>query len=1432
MAKDLNRSIKIYIDNSDAMKRASDLQAKIEQLRNKLEDLNNQGKKDSVEYIKTETKVKELSAAYDRWKDKVYNTERVLKNLSGATKSELLQVQKELNKSLNNTARDTDEYKAKLQALTAVKKELAVAMAQENSLLGKNATLRSRIAEGFNKYFGIITSVIAGVTGISYTFRKLAEDVAKMDDVYSDVMKTTNMTRNEVVELNNEFKKMDTRTAREELNRLARDAGKLGLEGKKDVLDFVEAGNQINVALGDDLGDGAIKNIGKMTDVYIKSTKELESMDLKGRMLAIGSAINELGMASTASEPYMVNFAKRLGGVGSQANIAIYDILGYASALDQSGQAVEMSATAMQKFIMKLMSDPAKFAKMAGIEIKEFNKLLQEDTNQAIKTTLKALSEKGGFQALIPIFKDMGLDGARAVGVLSALATNIDKVNEAQEVSKKAFLEGISITNEYSIKNNNLQAKLEKARKQFKDAALELGESLNPALLTSTKFTTYLIKNMPKVLDFLGTYGKYVLYLITVYATYRAGVKLAAATQTAYNAVITISRLRKIQLAVATTSSATAQAMYNRILQNGSVLTKAYTAATSLLSAAKYLLTGNITKARQAMQVFNITAAANPAGIVATLVLALVAAFGYLLIKVNSVMTSTKAIKKATEEFNGELATEQGKIDRLFAAYKKTNPESEEHRRIRDKIIEQYKTLIPDLIDEEGRITDIAEAHKRVNKNLREQIALKIKNAATEKIQTEGIKDQLGKVNDVIKNVNKQLHLSIEEQNELREEINRKINEIALNENWSFTDLQSELENIVERYGADIRYKTGFFEPKSLYMEIASLSSSVHNTRKEITAVTNQFAGLISDATELNSILGGEDKDTITTVDPDDLSDKELKKLVQKQKKELSLLLEQLETKHQEKLFEIKQDYRKGDIQSESEYNSRIFSQEQAYYILRENALQNYLKKVSDKELKSDIEKKIAEIQNKRIDSEIKYRQKLDKILLDADPLAKEKKEYENRLRDAGVYGYSKNALLLEIAEAGTEDEKKLLEKKIEVLELLEKQHTDNLVKIRKNTKAKLKAAAEENFEEEFGERKRTLQEEIDAETQILSIQKNTGSLSDEKLFNAEVALQQKKLALIREEIEARRKAGLDISKLLKNQEKEELNLTKIYTDEYNKRKDQYTQYTESLGNAIGNVLSNQETALQAFGNSILDILFDVLTKIIDTKLAEATAVAIAEQAKAAAISAAQPDSVVSFGATAAARTAAISAIIMGALAAAKSTLKGLISGNKSSSKTTTKNKTTTTGVREVSQNAAGKYDVIGQEDKKLYRNVPYTGIATTGVVARPTLVGEQGSELVVSHPDFIALQKHMNYPLVLQAIQDVRNRNVPQRAAGKYDTLPNASIPNNSGVDTELIKLMGDVVTLLKKISTQPIPAQLNITQFEKEYDRHNRRKQTISKT
>ena len=94
MAGDLNRSIKIYLDNSDAMTSASELETKIGELEKKLLDLRTAGEGNSKAAKKIERELTAQTQKMQKYKQEVADTERVLKNLSGATYNDLIKTKK------------------------------------------------------------------------------------------------------------------------------------------------------------------------------------------------------------------------------------------------------------------------------------------------------------------------------------------------------------------------------------------------------------------------------------------------------------------------------------------------------------------------------------------------------------------------------------------------------------------------------------------------------------------------------------------------------------------------------------------------------------------------------------------------------------------------------------------------------------------------------------------------------------------------------------------------------------------------------------------------------------------------------------------------------------------------------------------------------------------------------------------------------------------------------------------------------------------------------------------------------------------------------------------------------------------------------------------------------------------------------------------
>lgn len=527
----------IRIDNSEAKAKFDETKRQIDAVKAEMAKLRAEGKENSAEYKEQKENLDKLNAALA--------VQRIEAGKTALSYSELRKAAASLKRQMDNATPGTEKWKA-LRAdylLTRQRMREVEVQARETRFS------LSKMADGVNRYAAMGAGVVGALTGVALTARKCVDEYAEMEEAEAQVIKYTGMTRDEVKGLNEEFKEMDTRTAREKLNALAGDAGRLGITGKKDVLEFVDAADKINVALGEDLGDDAVKNIGKLAQMFGEDQK----LGLRGAMLATGSAINEVAQNSSAAEAYLVGFTARVAGAANQAKVAQGDILGYASVLDQNMQQQEMAATAFQTLMMKMYEEPAKFAKIAGQSVEDFTSLIKKDANKAILQFLDTLNKKGGLDQLAPMFKEMGLDGVRASGVISTMAGKIDDIRKAQRLANDAYRDGTSIINEFNVQNNTVQAGLDKAKKHFKDVRVELGEKLQPVM-------KYMITTGSLTVKGLGT-------MISILWKYKGAIVAASAAVAAYTLVVKADTMAKSLWTTITKGATAAASLFNKTLK-------------------------------------------------------------------------------------------------------------------------------------------------------------------------------------------------------------------------------------------------------------------------------------------------------------------------------------------------------------------------------------------------------------------------------------------------------------------------------------------------------------------------------------------------------------------------------------------------------------------------------------------------------------------------------------------------------------------------------------------------------------------------------------------------------------------------------------------------------------------------------------------------
>lgn len=527
----------IRIDNSEAKAKFDETKRQIDAVKAEMAKLRAEGKENSAEYKEQKENLDKLNAALA--------VQRIEAGKTALSYSELRKAAASLKRQMDNATPGTEKWAALRADYLLTRQRM-----REVEVQARDTRFSlSKMADGVNRYAAMGAGVVGALTGVALTARKCVDEYAEMEEAEAQVIKYTGMTRDEVKGLNEEFKEMDTRTAREKLNALAGDAGRLGITGKKDVLEFVDAADKINVALGEDLGDDAVKNIGKLAQMFGEDQK----LGLRGAMLATGSAINEVAQNSSAAEAYLVGFTARVAGAANQAKVAQSDILGYASVLDQNMQQQEMAATAFQTLMMKMYQEPAKFAKIAGQSVEDFTSLIKKDANEAILQFLDTLNKKGGLDQLAPMFKEMGLDGVRASGVISTMAGKIDDIRKAQRLANDAYRDGTSIINEFNVQNNTVQAGLDKAKNNFKDIRVELGEKLQPVM-------KYMITTGSLTVKGLGT-------MISILWKYKGAIVAASAAVAAYTLVVKADTMAKSLWTTITKGATAAASLFNKTLK-------------------------------------------------------------------------------------------------------------------------------------------------------------------------------------------------------------------------------------------------------------------------------------------------------------------------------------------------------------------------------------------------------------------------------------------------------------------------------------------------------------------------------------------------------------------------------------------------------------------------------------------------------------------------------------------------------------------------------------------------------------------------------------------------------------------------------------------------------------------------------------------------
>lgn len=1018
---------------------------------------------------------------------------------------------RELTRDVKKMTIGTKEYTDKVQAIAQLNSILSEhkraihGVAEESKSLGQRL---NGIADFFNKWYYTLQTGIDALGGVTTTIRQCVNDYANMEEAMADVRKYTGQTAEQVHEMNEDFKRMDTRTSREQLNALAGAAGRLGITNKQMIEEFVDGADKINVALGDDLGEGAVDKIGKLAHMF----GEDEKKGLRGAMLATGSAVNDLAQSSSANAGYIVDFTASLSGVAIQAGMTQSQIMGLASALDQNMQEEATASTVFSQLITKMYQEPARFATLAGQDVASFTKLLKTDANEALLKFLTAMKNTGGFEKMAPMFSEMKLDGTRAVGVLSSVASHIDQVKEAQLIAFNAYNNGSSVIDEFNVQNNTVQANIDKAKKQFLDLSVDLGEKLLPLVRQGISTGSLAVKGLSSITNFVIAHRKALITLTATVAGYVAGQKLSIIWG---QRAVAVKKLKVFW----------------------TQLEDKWLMAVMLRHA---VLNGAMSKTVAIQKMLNVVIGANPFGLFLGAVAAVTTALVLYRQKLDNATIAQNKLSEIRQDAASKVGEEEAKIRTLIEAAKDETLSMDDRR----EAVAKLNGIIPDY---NAQLDETTRKYKANDAALNDYLV-----TLQRKYELEGAKDELKRIGG----------------------------EIA-KERIALRKAQEELDKAKVRQ-KNANNQTAYMP--STWQAGVGIATSTDREVKAVAESNNKLRKLMVERDSIVKVYGEDLKADVVKKTEDEKQDEDddenkpghyvspedAAKEETEARKRVQKALDAVTAEYETKRTKAKEDYLKGDIATQEEYNRKI----------EDLQLEELNKKLEIAELEP---KKRAEIEKQILDYKVKLYDQLQEIEqsfgdTDAEQLAHE--------LDAIKQKYDQDLALLDNLH-----DKKIISEEVYQADLkkLKERFTAETDKANKESNSRLISDAKTTFDELMESQRKT--------------NVKAGYLDEQSQENRSKAWQgylQKLLDGTKLTAEQRQAIQQEIDNAELEQTEASLKRKQELTQKYNDIIcEAIVSAGQQLGEQMSKVLQGERAQFKDFLRGILSLIIDALEKTI-----------------------------------------------------------------------------------------------------------------------------------------------------------------------------------------------------------------------------------------
>lgn len=431
---------------------------------------------------------------------------------------------------------------------------------------------------------------------------------------------------------------------------------------------------------------------------------EAANIELTEAVAGVTLAMNQYGAAADEASRYVNVLAagSKMGAVGVDTQT---------ESIIKAGVAANTAEVPIEQLVgvLETLGERGIEGSVAGTQLKTFFLRLEagaEDTRPSVvglQQALENLAKKN-----LDVTEMTKMFGLESITTAQALISSAEKV--------KYYTDAVTGTNiaveQAAINSGTMEAKMAQLKNQINETGMALAKDLAPVFSKFTHWSTKFVMALPPIVSFLKKYGTSLTIAIAALTLYTLKTQIATKATVAWNAVLTffqtqIGGFRAAMAAyhVALTGATNAQIEMTAAVKGTNIVTQAGVVAVGLLKAAYYALTFQMTACVRTLKTMKLALAESGWGL---LILA-VGAAAAAIVNYNEKKKEQIRLEQEAREAEKALYKEYDEARAKIKMLRKTASDYTATLEERETAIKKLQELAPEYqasISEEGRLIE------------------------------------------------------------------------------------------------------------------------------------------------------------------------------------------------------------------------------------------------------------------------------------------------------------------------------------------------------------------------------------------------------------------------------------------------------------------------------------------------------------------------------------------------------------------------------------------------------------------------------------------------------------------------------------------------------------------------------------------------------